>query len=285
MQVLVARLQEYLDQNGGEGLTSAEVSMDLEEAEQEEPELAPIVAAPAPVATTPAPVAAATTPVAATPTPVAVTPTPVAVTPTPVAATPTPVAATPTPVAASPVAKPSPVKVAPVAESVSEPVAKAAEAEPATNNEAKESSEAKPEENNAGKGIKRKRQEEPFVVQEDEPEIDEALVCLDWYNSDLSVRIDKTNLMVGEPLYKDGWGYVWSGVRATCGFTSGKVFFEAKALANLEVQLGSDEKNPNELRVGWSTSDTEFQLGEAVGSFSYGGSGKKGEHRDQTRTS
>jgi hypothetical protein len=82
--------------------------------------------------------------------------------------------------------------------------------------------------------------------------------------------------MVGEPLYKDGWGYVWSGARATHGFTSGKVFFEVKLLANLETKLGDDEKNVHELRVGWSTDDTDMMLGESPKSFSYAGSAKKG---------
>ncbi len=72
---------------------------------------------------------------------------------------------------------------------------------------------AKPVEGDAAgehKGVKRKRiEEEPFVVVEDEPEIDESLFCLDWYNSDLSLKIDKATLMSAEPLHKDGWGYVW----------------------------------------------------------------------------
>ena len=42
------------------------------------------------------------------------------------------------------------------------------------------------------RGQKRKLDEnEPFVVVEDEPEIDEGAVCLDWYNSDLFLKITK----------------------------------------------------------------------------------------------
>ena len=57
-----------------------------------------------------------------------------------------------------------------------------------------------------------------------EPEIDESVICLDWFNSDLSMRIDKNTMMIGEPFHKDGWGYVWSGAKATHGFNSGSVW-------------------------------------------------------------
>ena len=74
------------------------------------------------------------------------------------------------------------------------------------------------------RGQKRKMNEdEPFVVVEEEPEIDEGAVCLDWYNSDLFLKIAKDNYMVAEPFFKEGWGYVWASARATHGFTTGKV--------------------------------------------------------------
>ena len=37
------------------------------------------------------------------------------------------------------------------------------------------------------------------MVTENEPEIGETVVCLDWYDSDLSMRIDKEEHMSGEP--------------------------------------------------------------------------------------
>ena len=49
-------------------------------------------------------------------------------------------------------------------------------------------------------------------------------MCLDWFNSDLSMRIDKNTMMIGEPFHKDGWGYVWSGAKATHGFNAGSVW-------------------------------------------------------------
>ena len=258
-QVLVSRLKEYMDQQEGgqnESIGTAEASMEVEDDTKEtEAEAEPETEAEA--AKEEAPAAAA-----------------------PVAAVPVAAPAAAAPVAAAPVAA------APVAAAAKEDseVAEAKEPEATNGDEAMDKSEeaagdAKPVEGgDERKGIKRKRpEEEPFVVVEDEPEIDESLVCLDWYNSDLSLKIEKDNLMVAEPLFRDGWGYVWSGGRATHGVDSGKVYFEAKVLANLEVKLGDDEKNVNELRVGWSTPDTHFQLGEAVKTFAYCGSGKKGE--------
>ena len=62
-----------------------------------------------------------------------------------------------------------------------------------------------------------------------EPDIDESVMCLDWFNSDRSMRIHKNTMMIGEPFLKDGWGYVWSGVKATYGFTDCcKVWYVAK---------------------------------------------------------
>ena len=125
------------------------------------------------------------------------------------------------------------------------------------------------------RGQKRKMDEnEPFVVVEDEPEIDEDTVCLDWFNSDLSLKINKEDFVTGEPFYKEGWGYVWSGARATHGFTSGKVFFEVKLTDNLESKL-EGEKALHEVRVGFSLNDDTLMLGEAELSFCYAGSAKK----------
>ena len=47
-------------------------------------------------------------------------------------------------------------------------------------------------------------------------------------------------------------------------------------LAENEVKLLDDEKNIHELRVGWSTTDTDLLLGESAKSYAYAGSGKKG---------
>jgi hypothetical protein len=197
-QVLIARLREYMEQKGeGEDVSKDESAMEVEE-----------VAEGAPVVNEePAPAATPSTP-AKEPEPVATTP----------------VKADPVKVA-SPVVAAAAV-VAPVAKSDEsaniEETAQPQETEEASNGEDSKQSDvaaasseeaAKPAEGDAAgerKGVKRKRyEEEPLAIVEDEPEIDDALFCLDWYNSDLSLKIDKATLMSAEPLYKDGWGYVW----------------------------------------------------------------------------
>ena len=145
--------------------------------------------------------------------------------------------------------------------------------------------EAKKAEAEAGKkqdqqnkrGQKRKRgDDEPFVINEDEPEIDENFLCLDWHNSDVTMKICKETFVGGEPFYKDGWGYIWSGARATHGFTTGKLYFEVKLTEHMEAKL-ENEKNLHELRLGWSTDDSPLTLGEFPTSYCYSGSGKKGK--------
>ena len=194
-----------MEQNGGD-LSKDESTMEVDE-EQEIEEAAPVATEePAPVVTAAAP--AKVEPVATTP-----------------VAT-TPVKAEPVKVASPVVAAPSPAKPVVVVTKPDEPVkveetAQPEKTEASNDKEAKEGDEAaaageetaKPAEGEAAgdrKGVKRKRyEEEPFVVVEDEPEIDDSFFCLDWYNSDLSLKVDKATLMSAEPLYKDGWGYVW----------------------------------------------------------------------------
>lgn len=80
--------------------------------------------------------------------------------------------------------------------------------------------------------------------------------------------------MGGEPFHRDGWGYVWSGAKATYGFTDGKLCYEVKLLDNMDSKL-EKEKDLFELRVGWSTVDDSLQLGEDSNSFAYCGTAKK----------
>ena len=146
------------------------------------------------------------------------------------------------------------------------------------------------------KGTKRKADEEPpFEVKENEPEIPEALVCLDWYNSDLNLRITD-NYMTGIPfsrlvfesfilrvvfylisLLRDGWGYCYAGARATYGFNSGKVWFEVKYLDNLDVKVEKDSVT-FDLRVGWSSNKGSLMLGEDDKSWCYSSAEGKMAH-------
>merc|ERR1719186_2397361 len=93
--------------------------------------------------------------------------------------------------------------------------------------------EGKPTEKKTDAKVEEKKEKE------NEPEIPEALVCLDWYNSDLNLRITD-NYMTGIPFSRDGWGYCYAGARATYGFNSGKVWFEVKSLDNLDVKVEKD---------------------------------------------
>lgn len=109
------------------------------------------------------------------------------------------------------------------------------------------------------RGTKRKRDDEPYVINEDEPEIPDDFICLDWFNSDLTMKINKENFSAAEPFHVAAWGYIFSSARATHGFTSGKIAFEVKWVKNMEVKL-DDVKEPHELRVGWSSDDCNLQV-------------------------
>merc|ERR1719412_2153567 len=68
-------------------------------------------------------------------------------------------------------------------------------------------------------------------------------------------------MMTGELLYKrylfEVWAYAWLGVRATHGFSAGKVWFEAKIV--------DMQKHANQgLRVGWSTNDSDWFVGQCA---------------------
>ena len=117
--------------------------------------------------------------------------------------------------------------------------------------------DAKPGEGKRGQ--KRRREDEPFEIREDEPEIPDDYMCFDCNNSDLTFKINKETFASAEPFHVAAWGFVFSSARATHGFTSGKIAFEAKWTGNLEVKL-EDVKEPHEMRVGWSTDCSNLQV-------------------------
>ena len=119
--------------------------------------------------------------------------------------------AAPTPVAAAaPVAaavKSSPAKK--VEESKPESPKKA-DAKPAEGTPKTKPAEGTPK-TNEKRGTKRKRNDdEPYVVNEDEPEIPNDFMCLDWQNSDLTLKINKENFLAAEPFHSLAWGYIFS---------------------------------------------------------------------------
>ena len=75
------------------------------------------------------------------------------------------------------------------------------------------------------------RREKPahqWMGKQDELVQDISKVVLDCYNSDMNLLIMKENHCKATPFTDQGWGYVWSGARATYGYDQGKVMFEVK---------------------------------------------------------
>jgi len=139
-----------------------------------------------------------------------------------------------------------------------------------------EDEKKKEESKEDSKGTKRKLDEEPFEVKENEPEIPEELVCLDWHNSDLNLRITD-DFMTGIPFSRDGWGYCYAAARATYGFNTGKVWYEVKYLDNMEIKVEKDNTT-FDLRVGWSTNCAPLMLGEDDKSWCYSSAEGKMAH-------
>lgn len=110
--------------------------------------------------------------------------------------------------------------------------------------------------------------------EDEEIPLDDSLVVLDKYNSDLHLKIAADGLS-GKPLEDEGFSYLLSGVRATWGVTTGKVYFECKVTGLASVELPDAEDPKNVVRVGWSTDSANLQLGEDKLSYGYDSSGKK----------
>nr|CAH8872812.1 unnamed protein product [Trichobilharzia regenti] len=101
-------------------------------------------------------------------------------------------------------------------------------------------------------------------------------VFLDTYNCDLNLIIDATSFQA-KPQTEGGFSLMWAGVRANYGVISGKAFYEVRVVKNIQVEnydslLGGAT---HVMRVGWSTENTDFALGEQPQSYGYGGTGKK----------
>ncbi|XP_037033065.1 heterogeneous nuclear ribonucleoprotein U-like protein 1 [Bradysia coprophila] len=135
--------------------------------------------------------------------------------------------------------------------------------------------------------VKRSRRASPvqntddFTNVEDEPEIDASAVLLSWFDSDLNLKVNSSEFLSARPISEGPLHMAWAGVRATHGVKSGKVSYEI-LIDDLYRIRGQYDRNPNEIRCGWSVKTSSLQLGEAPLSFGYGGSGKKSLNNEFT---
>ncbi|GIY39083.1 heterogeneous nuclear ribonucleoprotein U-like protein 1 [Caerostris extrusa] len=113
-----------------------------------------------------------------------------------------------------------------------------------------------------------------LIMKIETEEIDETIVTLDTYNSDLNLVID-SSCYLAQPLTTEGFALMWAGARATHGSSSGKFCYEVKIGEHLDVShLPADELNPHVIRLGFSVESSSLQLGEDEFSYGYGGTGK-----------
>lgn len=115
-----------------------------------------------------------------------------------------------------------------------------------------------------------------FVAEENEPEIDNSKVLLSWFDSDLNLEIDPKTFDSAKPISDGALALLWAGVRANMGVTKGKVAFEVILTKTNEMRKVTEEPVTSEFRVGWSTADSNLQLGEAKHSFAYASTASKG---------
>ena len=113
-----------------------------------------------------------------------------------------------------------------------------------------------------------------FKDPDQDPDFDDNLIHLDWYNSDLNMDIDCNDYCSVRAMSSQGFGYMWSGIRATYGVTKGKVCYEVKITSNQPADHLENETHPHVIRVGWSLDTSSLQLGTENFSYGFGGTGK-----------
>ncbi|XP_011689250.1 PREDICTED: heterogeneous nuclear ribonucleoprotein U isoform X2 [Wasmannia auropunctata] len=137
---------------------------------------------------------------------------------------------------------------------------------------------------------KRKRSPSPAEVHqlspvprktEDEPDLDESVVILSWYDSDLNLVIDKDGFLSATPMHDGDLCDMWAGARASHGVLNGKVYFEARITQHCPTTT-KDEKHSHMLRIGWSVSSSSMQLGEEKLSYAYTSAGQQGTDKKFT---
>ncbi|XP_058749803.1 uncharacterized protein LOC131622781 [Vicia villosa] len=100
-------------------------------------------------------------------------------------------------------------------------------------------------------------------------------IVLNSADCDLDFNIE-CNGLVGYGLHEEGFGYCWSGARATVGITKGRYCFGCTVVSAQPVDTDDTSLDQQHLcRLGVSRGDdTVGALGETKHSFGYGGTGK-----------
>lgn len=81
--------------------------------------------------------------------------------------------------------------------------------------------------------------------------------------SDLNLKISTENFLEAEPTVYEDFPFAYAGVKATYGFSNGKVCFEAKWVKSCEVLSDfGDKETKHVFRVGWSGLNADLQLGK-----------------------
>lgn len=97
-------------------------------------------------------------------------------------------------------------------------------------------------------------------------------VCLSYNDCDLNIEIDRHSVKS----INDGiLAFAWGGVRASHGVVSSRVFYEVKIADVSIIPNLSAIKELYQIRVGWSVSTSNLQLGENDLSFAFCSCGYK----------
>ena len=149
------------------------------------------------------------------------------------------------------------------------------ETKPFNNQESQPSTSIRKYPNYKGPQISEPKDNYTFKEPDQNPNFDDTKIHLDWYNSDLNMDLDCTDYCSVRAMSSQGFGYMWSGIRATYGVTKGKVCYEVQITSNQPTDhLGNEETHPHVIRVGWSLDSSSLQLGTENFSYGFGGTGK-----------
>jgi len=107
----------------------------------------------------------------------------------------------------------------------------------------------------------------------DDFEVTDSIVALDPYTSDMNFIITNEGTK-GYTLNKNGFSYMWAGARANKGAKGGKIGYELKVVGLIETDLPDTEAPVNAVRIGWSSENSNLQLGESSLSYGFESTGK-----------